>query len=53
MIPAGAAQVIAETWLAERMKTSSHRWERKLWWVPLVAGAALSAEAAIRNEQLH
>src|SRR5438477_5776461 len=34
MAPYGTAEVIAETWLAERMKSSRHVWIRRFWWVP-------------------
>lgn len=37
MAPAGAGEIIAETWVAERMKTSNHKWVRRIWWVPQVA----------------
>jgi hypothetical protein len=38
MAPLGAVQVVAETWLAQRMKTSRHAWIRRLWWMPQTIG---------------
>lgn len=34
MAPAGAAIGIGEMWLAEKMRSSSHKWIRKTWWIP-------------------
>lgn len=33
MAPIGAVELVATTYLAERMKTSRHKWERKTWWI--------------------
>jgi hypothetical protein len=38
MAPLGAAQCLLETWLAERMRSSSHKWIRRFWWVPQSVG---------------
>jgi len=38
MAPLGAVQCILETWLAERMHTSKHKWIRSLWWAPQSVG---------------
>src|SRR5579862_184328 len=38
MAPLGAAQCLLETWLAERMHTSKHKWVRRFWWVPQSVG---------------
>jgi hypothetical protein len=38
MAPLGAVQCLLETWLAERMRTSTHRWIRRLWWLPQSVG---------------
>jgi hypothetical protein len=38
MAPLGAAQCLLETWLAERMHTSRHKWVRRFWWVPQTVG---------------
>lgn len=38
MAPLGAVQCLLETWLAERMRTSTHKWIRRLWWLPQSAG---------------
>jgi hypothetical protein len=40
MAPLGALQCLLETWLAERMRTSPHRWIRRLWWLPQSVGIA-------------
>jgi len=49
MAPIGAAQVIAGTWLAERMRTSRHVWIRRFWWAPQAAGIAGNAWATGHN----
>ena len=38
MAPLGAVQCLLETWLAERMRTSTNKWIRKLWWLPQSVG---------------
>ena len=38
MAPLGAVQCLLETWLAERMRTSTHKWIRRFWWVPQSVG---------------
>jgi hypothetical protein len=40
MAPLGALQCLFETWLAERMHTSMHKWIRRLWWLPQSVGIA-------------
>jgi hypothetical protein len=40
MAPLGALQCLLETWLAERMRTSTHKWIRRLWWLPQSVGIA-------------
>lgn len=52
MAPAGAVLVIGEMWLAERMKTSRHAWERKTWWLPMVLGTAANTYEAVHNSSL-
>ena len=52
MAPAGAAVAVGQMWLAERMKTSRHKWVRRLWWLPEVAGIAANSVAAANNERL-
>lgn len=34
MIPAGIGEMVITTYVAEKMHSSSHAWERKIWWVP-------------------
>lgn len=34
MAPAGAAAVMGEAYLADRMRTSRHKWIRAIWWLP-------------------
>jgi hypothetical protein len=38
MAPLGALQCLLETYLAERMRRSPHRWIRGLWWLPQSVG---------------
>ena len=52
MAPAGAAVVTGEIWLAYRMKTSRHAWERRTWWVPMALGTAANTYWAAANSQL-
>jgi len=49
MAPLGTAQVIAETWLAERMKNSSHSWIRHTWWLPQLIGIAGNTWGTVDN----
>ena len=37
MAPAGAAVVVSEAWLADRMRRSRHKWVRAIWWAPQAA----------------
>lgn len=39
MAPLGAAQVVGEVWLSEKLKGARGR-ERHLWWLPLTIGTA-------------
>jgi len=52
MAPIGAAQAIAGTWLAERMRTSRHIWIRRFWLAPQMAGIAGNAWATGHNLSL-
>ena len=38
MAPLGVVQCLLETWLAERMRTSTHKWIRRFWWLPQSVG---------------
>jgi hypothetical protein len=38
MAPLGVVQCLLETWLAERMRTSTHKWVRRFWWLPQSVG---------------
>lgn len=38
MAPAGLGQIIVETWIAERMRTSRNKWLRRTWWIVPAAG---------------
>jgi hypothetical protein len=52
MAPLGALQCLLETWLAERMRTSTHKWVRRLWWLPQsvgIGGNIWGAETNTRN----
>lgn len=40
MLGPGTAELVGETWLAERMRRSKHRWLRRVWWLPQSAGIA-------------
>jgi hypothetical protein len=52
MAPVGAAVVTGEVWLAYRMKTSRHAWERRAWWLPMVLGTAANTYEAIHNARM-
>jgi hypothetical protein len=52
MASLGAFQVVAETWLAERMKTSQHPWVRRLWWMPQIIGIAGNVSGTVNNLKL-
>lgn len=52
MAPVGAAVVTGEVWLAYRMKTSPHGWERRIWWLPMVLGTAANTYEAVHNSRL-
>lgn len=52
MTAAGLPLVIGETWLAERMRTSRHKWERKLWWLPQTVQIGANFGSAVRNGTL-
>ena len=49
MAPLGAAQCLLETWLAERMHTSTHKWVRRFWWVPQTIGISGNIAGATAN----
>ena len=52
MAPLGAAQCLLETWVAERMHTSRHKWVRRFWWVPQsvgIGGNIWGAGATVRG----
>lgn len=52
MAPLGAVQCLLETWLAERMRTSTHKWIRRFWWLPQsvgIGGNIWGVEANTRN----
>lgn len=49
MAPLGMVQVVAETWISQRMKDSKHPWLRRVWWLPLVVGIAGNAAGTIDN----
>ena len=53
MAPMGAAQILASAWLAGRMKSSSHIWMRRLWWLPQIMEIGVSAFATENNLSLH
>jgi hypothetical protein len=38
--------------LGKRMMVSEHRWVRRLWWVPQVAGSGFSISAGAHNMSL-
>lgn len=49
---------IGTAWLGNKMRTSSHRWERKLWWLPSVvvisgntAGIVYSTSHSLRQNR--
>jgi hypothetical protein len=35
--------------LGKRMMVSDHRWMRRMWWVPQVAGSGFSISAGMHN----
>jgi hypothetical protein len=39
-------------YVGHRMMTSEHRWMRRMWWVPQVAGTSLSLGAGVHNYRL-
>lgn len=49
MLPLGMVQVVAETWISQRMKDSKHNWLRRCWWLPLVVGIAANSAGTIDN----
>jgi len=52
MAPCGAAVVVGEMWLAEKMRRSKHGWMRKVWWLPQVATIGASAYGIHRNVRI-
>lgn len=34
LVPVIATETVLDTWLSHKMRTSPHKWERKLFWVP-------------------
>jgi hypothetical protein len=53
MAPFGTVQVIAEAWLAVRMKSSRHIWIRRFWWLPQMVGIAGNVWGTENNLKLH
>jgi hypothetical protein len=53
MAPIGAIQIIASMWLAGRMKTSSHPWIRRTWWLPQLLQIGASAFGTANNLKLY
>lgn len=49
IVPVGAAVVVLQTYLAERMKTSRHEWARRVWWLPQVVSIQVHTTLAVGN----
>jgi hypothetical protein len=53
MAPVGAIQIVASVWLAGRMKTRSHTWIKRIWWMPQVIQIGASAFGTVNNLKLY
>jgi hypothetical protein len=49
MVAFGSAEAVGLYFLANHMKHSDHKWERKTWWVPIAVNAAGHVLAGTHN----